>query len=226
MDKKKIIISKNGPYIVSGNIPLDKESIVTDDQNYPVEYSKGQKYPKKGSYALCRCGHSKNKPFCDWTHEPAEFNGSEKKSARKTYLQMGAKIDGPKLVLTDAEDLCWGAGFCHTKHGSTWELTKESDNPESKEIAIKSACNCPSGRLVIWDKKKGNAIEPKFKPSITILEDQDGLKGPIYVKGSVLIKSADGFEYEKRNRVCLCRCGKSSNKPYCDGAHFDAVFDD
>jgi CDGSH-type Zn-finger protein len=46
------------------------------------------------------------------------------------------------------------------------------------------------------------------------------------VKGGVPVESADGTVYEVRNRVTLCRCGKSTNKPFCDGTHIDVNFKD
>jgi len=88
-----------------------------------------------------------------------------------------------------------------------------------KRIAIEEAGNCPSGRLVIWDKKE-KAIEPEFEPSIVLVEDpQEDMSGPIWVRAGIPVESADGSTYEIRNRVALCRCGKSSNKPFCDGGH-------
>jgi len=35
----------------------------------------------------------------------------------------------------------------------------------------------------------------------------------------IVAGSADGFVYEIRNRVTLCHCGYSGNKPFCDGSH-------
>jgi len=63
--KQKILISKNGPYLVSGNVPLAKEISVAKSIGEPENWEKGKKYPLQKSYALCRCGKSKNKPFCD-----------------------------------------------------------------------------------------------------------------------------------------------------------------
>ena len=70
-----------------------------------------------------------------------------------------------------------------------------------------------------WDNG-GKAIEPDFEPSIGLVMDtQAGKMGPLWVRGGIPIESADGKTYEIRNRVTLCRCGKSSNKPFCDGSH-------
>jgi hypothetical protein len=74
---------------------------------------------------------------------------------------------------------------------------------------------------VVWDKKTGKAIEPELEKSIELIEDPAiGVSGPIWVRGGIPIESADGNTYEIRNRVTLCRCGKSSNKPFCDSSHY------
>ena len=79
----------------------------------------------------------------------------------------------------------------------------------------------------VWDKDTEKVFEPPFKPSIGIIEDP-GIKvsGPIWVKGGIRIEGADGKSYEVRNRVTLCRCGQSSNKPFCDGTHASMHFCD
>jgi CDGSH-type Zn-finger protein len=52
------------------------------------------------------------------------------------------------------------------------------------------------------------------------------VSGPLWVQSGIPVTAADGSPYEARNRVTLCRCGKSANKPFCDGTHIDAGFDD
>jgi len=122
--------------------------------------------------------------------------------------------------------LCSSARFCH-RGGGAWELTYNSDDPKARELAIEEACNCPSGRLVQWDKKTRRVIEQDFEKSISLVEDpQNRVSGPIWLKGGVPVESSDGNTYEVRNRVTLCRCGKSKNKPFCDGSHIDEGFDD
>jgi CDGSH-type Zn-finger protein len=224
-NNSKIIISKNGPYLVSGNIPLDKQIIEIGVEGEPEKWGQGERYLEHENYALCRCGQSKNKPYCDGAHVRVGFDGTDSAS-RKKYLEQAEKITGPGMDLTDANTLCSSARFCHRK-GGTWRLTEESSKPKLKAIAIQEACDCPSGRLVAWDKKKKKPIEPKFKPTISLVEDpQAKVSGPIWVKGGVPIESEEGFKYENRNRITLCRCGKSGNKPFCDGGHIKAKFND
>jgi CDGSH-type Zn-finger protein len=43
--------------------------------------------------------------------------------------------------------------------------------------------------------------------------------GPYLVKGAVTLLDADGERYEVTDTIALCRCGHSSTKPFCDGAH-------
>lgn len=223
--KTRIIITKNGPYLVSGDLPLDKQMIVPDRKGIPIRWKKEKQYPRQKNYTLCRCGQSKDKPYCDKTHIRIGFDGTETAS-REEYLQQAGKIKGPNLDLTDVEDLCAVARFCH-RAGGTWQLTATSDNSKNRKTALQQAGNCPSGRLVTWDKKSGQPIEPKFKPSLSLVEDLPAkTSGPIWVKGKILIESANGIKYEKRNRVTLCRCGRSNNKPFCDGSHLTFGFND
>jgi hypothetical protein len=80
--------------------------------------------------------------------------------------------------------------------------------------------DCPAGRLVAWDKASGRPIEHALPVSIGLVEDpEQQCAGPLWLRGGIPVVAADGFEYEVRNRVTLCRCGESKNKPFCDGAH-------
>jgi CDGSH-type Zn-finger protein len=213
----RIRVSRNGPYLVSGGVPLSRQTIGLDATGHSHGWQEGVKYPPRGSYSLCRCGRSKDKPFCDGTHAAVNFDGTEA-VGQEPYLQQAKKITGPAIDLTDARALCAAARFCD-RAGGIWKLVRQSDRPECRELVEEQAANCPSGRLVVWDKG-GNALEPEFEPSIVIVEDpQENLEGPIWVRGYIPIESADGRLYERRNRIALCRCGKSANKPFCDGSH-------
>jgi CDGSH-type Zn-finger protein len=218
-DKIKIRVLKNGPYIVSGSVPLRKMTIQCDNTNIPSDWLMGEKLAISEAYALCRCGQTKNKPLCDGTHVQINFDGTEM-SDNESFEKMAKVIDGPELMLKDAEILCASARFCH-RGGDIWPQIPKSDDPKLKENALRNACDCPSGRLVIVDKQTGKTIEPSLEKSIGFVEDQGiGVDGPIWVRGNIPVYSAEGKLYEVRNRVTLCRCGKSINKPFCDSSHY------
>ena len=222
---QKVTITKNGPYLVSGNIPLSKTISIVRSQGEPEKWQQGKQYPKQEQYALCSCGKSQNKPYCDGTHIKIGFNGTEEAS-KKQYKDQAEIFYGPQLDLTDARKFCSNARFCQLA-GGTWHNVERSDDLNARKIAIRTACNCPSGRLIAWDKKTKKPFEKKFQPSIEIIEDpQIKVSGPIWLKGGIELESADGSKYESRNRMTLCRCGKSNNKPFCDGSHIKVRFND
>jgi CDGSH-type Zn-finger protein len=224
MKNSRITIEKNGPYRVSGGVPLE-EKIIRSEGLHNI-YASGRPLPQREEYLLCRCGQSKNMPFCDGSHIHAAFDGTET-SARESYLEQAESLNGPNLLLTDQENLCAYARFCHTARGDVWNLTLNSNHDKYRDDAIKTACDCPAGRLVAWDVETGKAYEPEYEPSIVILQDPEmPCSGPIWVRGGIPVVSSDGYAYEIRNRVTLCRCGQSGNIPFCDATHVDISFDD
>lgn len=223
--EKKIVISNNGPYLVSGDIPLTIEIITNNKDGLSWDWKKGKSFETKSEYHLCRCGHSVNKPFCDGTHTRIHFNGTETAS-KKPYDEQAQQMDGPTLTLHDAENLCAFARFCDPE-GKIWNLIENTDDPKTRELVIREAMHCPSGRLTLHDKKTGKEIEHDLLSSIGIVEDPPlKCSGPLWVRGGITIESSDGTKYETRNRVTLCRCGASQNKPFCDGSHASIKFND
>jgi CDGSH-type Zn-finger protein len=214
--KGRIKVTQNGPYFVTGSIPLMCMAIEVDDEEYPLRWNITKTYTNRENYSLCHCGKSKNKPYCDASHVKVGFKCVDT-ADRTPYLEKARVYEGPELKLTDKKELCIGAGFC-TRAGNIWNLTMHSDTPERRDTAIQEAADCPSGRLVEWDKL-GNAIEPHFEPGIAVTEDQNGVPSALWVRGGIEIESTDGHVYETRNRVTLCRCGRSEMHPLCDGSH-------
>ena len=78
---------------------------------------------------------------------------------------------------------------------------------------------CPSGALTYEIESEGGVIEPDLPEEIAVTDN-----GPLWVTGGIPIERADGQPVETRNRVTLCRCGHSKNKPFCDGTHIDVGF--
>lgn len=219
--KFKIKVKYNGPYVVTGGVPLVDLTMETDEQGLSVRWKEGKQYPVQERYELCRCGKSKNKPFCDDAHHDFPFDGTETASHEPVIAQAEPVTTGPELELIDIPVLCSSARFCD-RAGGAWDNTRASDDPEAKKTAIELVGSCPAGRLLLRGKD-GQLIEPKFEPSIGAVFDPI-IKdiGPLWVRGGLAIESADGYVYEIRNRVTLCRCGVSTNKPFCDGKHCDS----
>ena len=214
----QIEVRKNGPYLVSGGLPLSEQRIITNAEGESLDYQEGTSYPTPPDYELCRCGQSSDKPFCDDTHKKVRFDGTET-ADRQPYLDQAEVFEGPTMLLMDAESLCAFARFCDPK-GRVWNLVRQTDDPEARQLVEYQSGHCPGGRLVAADRETGKTLEPEFEPSLGLIEDTArGVSGPIWVRGGVPIVSADGNLYEVRNRVALCRCGRSANRPFCNGSH-------
>jgi CDGSH-type Zn-finger protein/uncharacterized Fe-S cluster protein YjdI len=125
-----IAVREAGPYAVRADIRLNGE-------------------PAGFRATLCRCGASKNKPFCDGSHHEVEFTASGEPATGKA--DMLAVRDGPL------------------------------------------------------------AIDPQ-------------LDGPLQVRGNLEITSGTGRVVSRVTQTRLCRCGHSSNKPFCDNSHVRVGF--
>jgi CDGSH-type Zn-finger protein len=199
--------------------------IGTNDGGGSWTWEVGSTLDAPETYALCRCGHSSNKPFCDGTHARIAFDGTETAS-RREFASEAEVTNGPTMTLYDDRSLCAYARFCDNA-GTIWKLVEQTDDGEVRRIVAYEESHCPSGRLVIRDHETGEVLEPQLEPSISLVEDPAmKCSGPIWVRGGVRIQAADGQSYEVRNRVTLCRCGESQNKPFCDGTHADVGFKD
>lgn len=219
----KVTIVKNGPYRVSGAVPLSKQIIGVNHKGESEHWEQGHIYAPQEHYSLCRCGHSQEKPFCDGTHKSIAFDGTETAS-RQPFAEQAKVIDGPAMQLADAESLCAFARFCDP-HGQVWSQVEHTNNAATRERFIRQTGNCPSGRLVAIDKQTGQPVEPELPLSIGLIDDPaQECSGPIWLRGGIPVVAADGAEYEVRNRVTLCRCGASKNKPFCDGTHASIKF--
>src|SRR5260370_22773900 len=92
----KVQITKNGPYMVSGALPMSKQTIGTNSAGESVKWISGQTYAAQATYALCRCGQSAKKPFCDSTHSKIKFDGRESAS-RYPYQSEAKRMQEPIL---------------------------------------------------------------------------------------------------------------------------------
>lgn len=216
----RITIDPQGPYLVYGSPPLSQQFFVENSLGEMWYYQPGESYSTHGEpTALCRCGTSRGAPYCDGSHLSCNWDPQLTASGRP-LLQDAETLEGPGIVLTDNEEYCAFARFCDAK-GQIWRLVDKTDNAHAREWVIREANRCPAGRLSAWDKDSGEPFEPRYEPGLALVEDPSyGCSGPLWVRGGIPVsRTGDGFTYEVRNRVTLCRCGQSSNKPYCDGTH-------
>jgi len=216
----KIVIAKNGPYVVDVGTPLKEVDSVGDSKGSVLAYSDGKEYGEtSGNAYLCRCGHSANKPFCDGHHSKIGFDGTETDD-RTSYHKGAELLHGKAYNALDKPELCAGGRFCDVNNGF-WDAL-DNVNEADKKYVEQAAYNCPSGRLTLVDKNTGQQIEPELAKEIYLIKDVPAKHlGPIHVRGGIQIIGSDGFEYEIRNRVTLCRCGESSNLPFCDASHLN-----
>ncbi|MDR2770066.1 MAG: CDGSH iron-sulfur domain-containing protein [Rickettsiales bacterium] len=211
-----IKIEKDGPYLLHGASKIVQKIILTDSDGISIRYGDGKSFEIKADpVALCRCGKSKNAPFCDGSHANG-FDGEE--TADKTpIMEQGdaEKIEGADLALLDNQKYCAFARFCD-RGGRIWNLVASGQN---SKLAIEEANLCPAGRLLMFTKS-GESLETRDLKEINLIEDGGlGISGPLWIRGGIKVIGADGAVYEVRNKQTLCRCGASSNKPFCNGAH-------
>ncbi len=104
------------------------------------------------------------------------------------------------------------------RHGKKPWVDPNGKSAEDIKIQIDQS---PSGALSYYSNKEGN--NTNSKPTVTVVDVAPD--GPLLVKGEFEIKKADGTISVETN-AALCRCGASTNKPYCDGSHVKVNFTD
>lgn len=207
-DKKGMIVfTKYSPYTVVG-VELDS--------------SDGKKIETAGVYSLCRCGKSKNKPFCDGSHVAAGFVGN-----KETYDTVGTKdYVGKEITIHDNRHMCSFLFACHHGEPEVFDNTKtpwiNPDGTDDIEKLIEVIKQCPSGALSYT--RDGQLITDWFEDQKIVIEKN----GPYHVQGKIdLIDDLDSKQYYMtKDHYALCRCGHSKNKPFCDGSHHAAKFND
>ena len=217
---QSITVTPQGPYVVTGQVPLRRKRAVRTGQDEPVAWQSDEPLDGGESYSLCRCGGSQNKPFCDGSHRDHEWDGTTTASG-ETYDDRAVLHLGDGLVMRDDRGLCQHAGFCGTKLTNAWKMTKQTADTAVRSQLIAMVERCPSGALTHRVTADGPDVEPDLAVGIGVVDD-----GPLWVTGGVRVVRDDGVPVETRNRMTLCRCGASKNKPLCDGSHASVGFVD
>jgi CDGSH-type Zn-finger protein len=217
-----ITITENGPYLATGGLPVVRRRMVASEHGEPMTWETTSAVDAPDAVALCRCGQSDDKPFCDGSHVAAGFDGTETAEA-STYDQRQTTYPATGIVMRDDRSICQHAGFCGNRITNVWKMVRGDDTEDTVTRAHLMAMieRCPSGALTFRLAEGGADIEPELRSEIGVVDD-----GPLFVTGGVPVRRADGQEMEARNRMTLCRCGGSGNKPFCDGSHKENGFAD
>lgn len=219
----QIKIEKNGPIIVQGEIPLVRKSQVVSEYGEPLTWHKEFTYETEaGSYYLCRCGQSQNQPFCDDSHIRLGFDGKETIPIRSTLQRRIVCEDGTNIIVHKDPTLCTNSGFCGFLNTTIKKMIPDTDNTQTRSLVIAMVERCPSGSLTYSIPPVKEDIEPDLPVQVadtTEITEEGAAFGPLWVTGNVVIEQSTGHIIETRNRVTLCNCGHSNNKPLCDGEH-------
>jgi len=214
-EKPKILTLQNGPYYLLNSM---EPKIVENLQN-----SKGELLSTIQGVALCRCGASKTKPFCDGTHGTIGFSSENKatdtdteekliKDKRKSYV-------GKSITIHDNRKICSHAAECVNNLPSVFRLNArpwiDTDGASTEQI-INTIRKCPSGALSYSIDGVEYKDQNETRPMITTSKD-----GPLVITGGIDL-IGDGIQFgdgASKEHYTLCRCGASNNKPFCDGMH-------
>jgi CDGSH-type Zn-finger protein/truncated hemoglobin YjbI/ferredoxin len=213
---RRIQSSVNGPYLVTNADNL---------RNWL-----GEPIPTRPQMALCRCGESSLKPFCDGAHAEIGFSGS--KDAKRVPDRRDTYV-GQQVTIFDNRGTCQHSGFCSDRLATVFRTDQEpfvAPSGGRMDEIIRAVRSCPSGALsyAIDGVEARDSVDQygRREPVIEVTKD-----GPYRVRGSIELLDADGNE-ELRNagasseHYALCRCGHSLNKPFCSGMHWYVDFTD
>ncbi len=204
--KPTITPAGNGPYVVKG---LEN-----------LRNSRGEKLQTKEAFALCRCGASANKPYCDSAHSKIGFSDD------KLEGRVGDKREsfaGAEVTVHDNRGICAHAGVCTDGLPKVFQLRQEpwiDPHGASADQIIATVKKCPSGALS-YSIGGVEQRDQDREPTITVAKD-----GPYVVTGRPDFAGVGWAEGASQEHYTLCRCGASQNKPFCDGTHWSIKFSD
>jgi len=188
----------------------------------------GEPLPTRPQMALCRCGGSANKPFCDGTH--ARIGFTAKKDPKRVPDQRDAYI-GTAITVLDNRGICAHSGFCTDRLSSVFHVGDErfvTPNGARMDEIIRAVRACPSGALsyALGNIEIRDGVDQARPAALEVSKD-----GPYRITGGIPLKDWQGND-EARNtgasleHYSLCRCGHSQNKPFCSGMHWYVNFHD
>ncbi len=203
--RPEITFSPDGPLVVRN----------VEDLRTPTS-----KLEAQSTMALCRCGASKRKPFCDGRHAEIGFSSKATADADKDKR---ATFEGIEIAVHDNRSICAHAGYCTDGLPSVFRMGQEPwidpDGAQAEEV-IRVIRQCPSGALSC----SVSGVEQPLQQSESSMTVVPG--GPYVLRGSARLVDVPRAKGASGEICTLCRCGASKNKPFCDGTHWNVEFDE
>ena len=188
----------------------------------------GEHIPLRPLAALCRCGRSATKPFCDGTH--AEINFTDQKDPKRVSDRRETYV-GQQINILDNRGTCAHSGFCTDRLSTVFRRGAEpfvAPSGARLDDIIRAVRACPSGALsfAIDGREAREQVDQVRPPAIEVSKD-----GPYRITGGIPLTDSHGDaekfnEDASREHYSLCRCGHSQNKPFCSGMHWYVKFSD
>ena len=219
---KRIVVRKDGPYVVHGDVPLVRKTQIVSERGEPLAWKTEGPIEVREPYLLCRCGQSAHKPLCDGAHVEAGFDGTETADTRVTAERQVTLDGGTGIVVKQDVYLCTNSGFCANRVTTIQQMVPKTDDTQVRTQAIGMIEHRPSGSLTYSTAEGQAEIEPDLPQQVVATTEvtwAGPIAGPLWVSGGIPVERADGQPFETRNRVTVCSCGRSSQKPLCDGTH-------
>ena len=158
--------------------------------------------------ALCRCGKSENKPFCDGRHVEAGFTSERGENEDDERLV----FEGDPITFYENIAICSHAGFCPSGKPDKWR-PEDGEQEFTDEELIEKVRKCPSGAL---SYARGDTEHRDQERPCKVRVKHDG---PLEIEGGIELRNTEWGEGASREHYALCRCGASKMKPFCDGTH-------
>jgi CDGSH-type Zn-finger protein/ferredoxin len=151
----------------------------------------GQRLPTRPQMALCRCGGSEIKPFCDGTHARIGFSGAKDPGRvpdqRDSYT-------GQQVTIFDNRGTCQHSGLCTDRLATVFRAGAEpfvAPSGGRMDEIIRAVRDCPSGALsYAVDEQEARAdvdYHGQRDPAIEVSRD-----GPYRVTGGIALSSPGG----------------------------------
>jgi CDGSH-type Zn-finger protein/truncated hemoglobin YjbI len=211
-----IQLTPNGPYLLSN---VDQ---ITDGL--------GETIPTRPQIALCRCGESAAKPWCDGSHARADFT-DEKDPNR--VVDRSDSYAGLAITVLDNRGICQHSGYCSDRVPVAFRVDQEpfvAPSGARMDEIIRAVRNCPSGALsfAIDGREARDQVDWHLQRTAAVMVTNDG---PYRVTGGIPLIDATGSPVPRnqgssQEHYALCRCGHSQNKPFCSGMHWYIQFRD